>query len=219
MIQLDRVSKSFRTRSGRHCVIDNVTTAFAPGQAVAMIGANGAGKSTLLRLIAGTSRPTSGRVRVRGAVSWPVGFAGGFHPELTGEQNVRFLARIYGADSDNLCDFARHFSEVGAAFRDPVRQYSSGMKARLAFAVSMGLPFDTYLVDEVTAVGDAAFKDKSRAMLQVRLRQAGAIVVSHSPNTLRALCQTAVILHRGKLVHYPDVDEALEVYSAVMQAV
>lgn len=219
MIQLERVRKTFRTHAGRRCVIDDATIAFPAGQAVALIGANGAGKSTLLRLIAGTSRPTSGRVRVRGAVSWPVGFAGGFHPELSGEQNVRFLARVYGADTDDLCDFAQQFSEVGAAFRDPVRRYSSGMKARLAFAVSMGLPFDTYLVDEVTAVGDAAFKDKSRAMLQVRLRQAGAIIVSHSPSTLRALCQSAVILHRGKLVHYPDVDEALEVHSAVMQAV
>jgi capsular polysaccharide transport system ATP-binding protein len=143
-------------------------------------------------------------------VSFPVGFAGSFHPELTGAQNTRFVARIYGVDADELVDFAADFAELGRQFHLPFRSYSSGMKGRLAFGVSMGIAFDTYLVDEVTAVGDASFREKSRLLFKDRMRSAGAVLVSHSMSQLRDQCNAAVVLENGRLTWFDDVEAAIE---------
>lgn len=209
MIQLRALSKSFPARGGRKVIVENLTAVFPTGASVALLGRNGAGKSTLLKLIAGTIRPTSGQVLSTGSISYPVGFQGSFHPDLTGLQNTRFVARLYGVDSDALADFVEDFAELGAHFRMPFRSYSAGMKSRLSFGVSMGIPFDTYLVDEVTSVGDGAFRRKSIEMLDDRQKRAGAIVVSHSPLMIRRLCTAAAVLERGQLHFYDDVDEGL----------
>jgi capsular polysaccharide transport system ATP-binding protein len=209
MIQLDRLSKSFAVRDGRKVIVDTLSAVFPTGASVALLGRNGAGKSTLLKLIAGTIRPTSGKVLSTGSISYPVGFQGSFHPDLTGLQNTRFVARLYGVDSDALGAFVEEFAELGAHFRMPFRSYSAGMKSRLSFGVSMGIPFDTYLVDEVTSVGDGAFRRKSIEMLDDRQRNAGAIVVSHSPPMIRRLCTMAAVLEAGRLHFYNDVDEGL----------
>ena len=140
MIQLDRLTKTFWSRGGRKVIVDDLTTTFPTGASVALLGRNGAGKSTLLRLIAGTIRPTSGRVLSSGSISYPVGFAGSFHPDMTGLQNARFVARLYGVDTDELVDFVEDFAELGPHFRMPLRTYSSGMRSRLSFGVSMAEP-------------------------------------------------------------------------------
>jgi capsular polysaccharide transport system ATP-binding protein len=209
MISLDHLTKTFHLHGVTKTVLQNATVAFPAGKSVALLGRNGAGKSTLLRMIAGTLDPTSGRVRLTGSVSWPVGFAGSFHGDLTGAQNTRFIARIYGVDGDELIDFTASFADLGAHFRLPFRTYSSGMKARLAFGVSMGIAFDTYLVDEVTAVGDAAFRAKSNDLFQARMQQAGSVVVSHSMGLVRELCDAAAVLEAGHLIYYDDVDAAI----------
>ncbi len=209
MIALENLTKTFRLHGVSKTVLHNATTVFPPGKSVALLGRNGAGKSTLLRLIAGTLAPTSGRVRLTGSVSWPVGFAGSFHGDLTAAQNTRFIARIYGVDGDELIDFTSSFADLGAHFHLPFRTYSSGMKARLAFGVSMGIAFDTYLVDEVTAVGDAAFRTKSNDLFQTRMQQAGSVVVSHSMGLVRELCDAAVVLEAGHLIYYDDVNDAI----------
>ena len=157
MIHLENLTKYFRTRKGYQTIVENLTATFPTGKSVALLGRNGAGKSTLLKLIAGTIRPTAGRVMSTGSVSYPVGFAGSFHNDLTGAQNTRFVARLYGYDTDRLLEFVEDFAELGEHFHMPMRTYSSGMRARLSFGVSMGIPFDTYLVDEVTAVETARF--------------------------------------------------------------
>ena len=180
MIYLDRLTKTFPLRRGRKVIVENLTATFPTGSSVALLGRNGAGKSTLLKLIAGTIRPTSGRVLSTGTISYPVGFAGSFHPDLTGSQNTRFVARLYGIDTDELMDFVQDFTELGRHFHMPFRTYSAGMRARLAFGVSMGIPFDTYLVDEVTAVGDGAFRKKSVDMFDDRREKSSVILVSHS---------------------------------------
>jgi capsular polysaccharide transport system ATP-binding protein len=199
-------------------VAQGIDAVFPAGQATALLGRNGAGKSSLLAMIAGTLRPDAGRVIRQGAVSWPVGFAGAFHPDLTGAQNTRFVARVYGVDSGALLAFVRDVSGLGDAMRQPVRRYSSGMRARLGFAISMGIPFDMYLVDEVTAVGDAAFRRETSELLKARLGQAGAIVVSHAPAQLRGLCTAGAVLEDGRLRMFDDLDEAIAVYQAGGQA-
>lgn len=210
MIYLDNLTKHFPTRDGKQTIVENLTAVFPTGASVALLGRNGAGKSTLLKIIAGTIRPTSGRVLSTGTISYPVGFQGSFHPDLTGLQNTRFVARIYGVDSDALVDFVEDFAELGGHFRMPLRTYSAGMKSRLSFGVSMGIPFDTYLVDEVTSVGDGAFRHKSVQVFDKRNETAGAIVVTHSPPMVRRLCNMAAVLERGQLHFYDDLDAALD---------
>lgn len=210
MIYLDNLTKYFPTRGGKQTIVENLTATFPTGASVALLGRNGAGKSTLLKLIAGTIRPTSGRVLSTGTISYPVGFQGSFHPDLTGIQNTRFVARLYGVDSDALVDFVEDFAELGGHFRMPLRTYSAGMKSRLSFGVSMGIPFDTYLVDEVTSVGDGAFRHKSVQVFDKRNETAGAIVVTHSAPMVRRLCNMAAVLERGQLHFYDDLDAALE---------
>jgi len=212
MIRLDGVSKSYRGGPGRTMVVDDLTLRLPGDRATALLGRNGAGKSTLLQLIAGNLRPDRGRIRYDGTVSWQVGFAGAYHPELTGAQNTRFVARVHGVDPGELTDFVAGFADLGAHFEQPVRTYSHGMKTRLTFGLSMGIAFDTYLVDEITATGDAAFREKSEAVFRDRLSRAGAIVVSHNLSELRALCDCAVVLEAGRALFFDDLEEGIAAY-------
>ncbi|QPM90952.1 ABC transporter ATP-binding protein [Pseudooceanicola algae] len=216
MIRLENLSMDFRRRGKRKLVAKGINATFPSGRAVALLGRNGAGKSTLLKIIAGTMEPTAGRVVSSGTISWPVGFAGSFHPHLSGVQNARFVARIYGADSRALVDFVEDFAALGDHFRLPVSTYSAGMRSRLAFGVSMGLRFDTYLVDEVTSVGDAAFRAKSACVFRTRMEDAGAIVVSHSMIQVKELCDMGAVLENGDLTLYEDLDEAIAHHQRVM---
>ncbi|WP_068108570.1 ABC transporter ATP-binding protein [Tropicimonas marinistellae] len=209
MIRLSDLSKTFYTGGNRKVVLDNVNAVFPTGESVALIGRNGAGKSSLMKIIAGTMDPDNGVVSSDGTISWPVGFAGSFHAELTGAQNIRFVARVYGIDTDSLLEFVAHFAELGEHFHMPVRTYSSGMRARLAFGLSMGVDFDTYLVDESTAVGDAAFRSKSKEYFLDRLSKSSAIVVSHGMKLLRQICTSGAVLENGKLVYYDKVEDAI----------
>ena len=215
MVRLENLCKTFVMSGRRKQIADNINATFPTGASVALLGQNGAGKSSLLRIIAGTMDPTSGRVISTGTISWPVGFAGSFHPDLTGVQNVRFLARIYGVDTDELVDFVKDFAEVGEHFYLPLRTYSSGMRSRLAFGASMGMQFDTYLVDEVTAVGDAEFRRKSDIVLRERLEDSGAIIATHSMNLVRSLCDSVAVIHRGALTVFNDVHEGIAFYEEI----
>lgn len=209
MIRLENLSKRFRTPAGWKTVADDISLTLPGGVSMGLLGRNGAGKSTLLDMIGGRCRPDRGRVVAQGTVSWPVGFAGSFHGDMSGVQNIRFIARIYGIDSDELLDFVADFAELGAHIAMPVRTYSSGMRSRLAFGVSLGIPFDTYLVDEVMSVGDAAFRRKSREVFEERLARAGAIVVTHSMGELRKLCTAGAVLEGGRLTLFPSIEEAI----------
>lgn len=209
MIYLDRLTKIFGQGRDRKVVADAVTATFPSRKSIALLGRNGAGKSTLLRMIAGTVEPTSGQVLSTGTISYPVGFSGSFHRDLTGAQNAKFVARIYGVDTAALLDYVADFAELGPHFHQPIRTYSSGMRSKLAFGVSMGIPFDTYLVDEVTSVGDASFRKKSQQVFQDRMRESGMLFVSHSLPQVRAICEAGAVLENGTLTYYDDVEEAL----------
>ncbi|MDG1376341.1 MAG: ABC transporter ATP-binding protein [Yoonia sp.] len=209
MIKFRNLTKVFHLGGQRKVVADHINVVFPTGRSVGLLGRNGAGKSTLLKMIAGTMDPTEGQIVSDGSISWPVGFAGSFHGELSGAQNARFMARIYAVDTDELVDFVRDFAGLGGHFDLPFRTYSSGMKSRLAFGISMAVPFDTYLVDEVTSVGDATFRKKSSEVFRARMEHAGAVVVSHGMGQIRELCDAGAVLENGKLTYYDDVDEAI----------
>lgn len=217
MIRFENLTKTFRLRDSRKMVIDNLSATLPTGKSLALLGRNGAGKSTLLRIIAGTMRPDSGQVISDGRISWPVGFGGSFHGDLTGAQNIRFIARIYGVDSTDLLAFVEDFAEIGRYFHMPVRSYSSGMRSRLTFGASMGIQFDTYLVDEVTAVGDAAFKRKSQAVFADRVRNSSAIMVSHNMQELRLFCDAGLVLADGQLSYFEDLEEAIALHLRLLQ--
>jgi capsular polysaccharide transport system ATP-binding protein len=211
MIHFDQVTKKYSTRGIRKTVLDKVTITFKRGETVGILGKNGAGKSTLLRLATGAESPTEGRIHRHGSISWPLG-AGGFQGSLTGRQNTSFIARLYGCSEKipEVCAYVQNFSELGDYFDVPIKQYSSGMKGRLAFAVSMAFQFDFIVVDELTAVGDHVFKKKSAEAFRSLHGEAGILFVSHSLQQVKELCNRAYCLKEGKLHAFDSVDDAIE---------
>lgn len=218
MIRFENVTKVFSLEGKRKVVADNIDLTFPTGRSVGLLGRNGAGKSSLLQMVAGTLSPTSGRIVSSGTISWPVGFSGSFHPELSGAQNTRFVGRIYGVDTDELIYFVEDFAGLDIHFHLPFRSYSSGMKSRLAFGVSMGIGFDTYLVDEVTAVGDAAFRARSSQVFKDRMKRSGAVVVTHSMQQVRELCDATAVLNNGRLTYYDNVEQGIIAHTKNMAA-
>lgn len=217
-ILLENVTKTFQVKGRTQVVLRDVSLTIPPRTGVALLGRNGAGKSTLLSMIAGTLAPDAGRIVASGSISWPVGFRGSFHRDLTGAQNTRFIARVYGVETEALSDFVEDFAELGAHYHLPLRTYSSGMRARLSFGVSMGIAFDTYLIDEVTSVGDADFRAKSGEMLHHRLQGSGAIMVSHALPKLREICTKGVVIEHGRVWWHEDIDEAVAHHIELMRA-
>ena len=213
MISLQNISKVYRTKYGMNQIFSKLSLDIPTGSNVGILGKNGAGKSTLLRIIAGIEEPDSGRVVRNARISWPIGFSGGFNGSLTGEENCRFVSRIYSEDIRKVIDFVVQFSELGMYFFMPVRTYSAGMKARLAFALSMAIEFDVYLVDEITAVGDLAFQAKCNAAFRKRQDRSDIIIVSHHINTLKEYCSIFAILENGIIRLYRDIDIAMNAYN------
>ena len=218
MIELSNVYKTYGTHAGPNVVLNNVSAVFPSRETIGILGRNGAGKSTLLRLISGVEKPDGGTVRREGRVSWPIGFAGGFSPSLSGEENCRFVSRIYGENVDRVVAHARDFADLGNYFTMPVKTYSSGMRARLAFGLSMAVDFDVYLVDEVTAVGDQPFQEKCRKAFEARSARSSLIIVSHSMQTIRSYCKRCAVLRNGKLRIFDTVKEAARAYESEVAA-
>jgi capsular polysaccharide transport system ATP-binding protein len=217
MIQLNNVFKFYRTEGHTKIVLDHVSFVFDTSRSYGLLGVNGAGKSTTLRVIAGTELPNSGSVRRSVRVSWPLGFGIGFHPSMTGRENVHFVARVYGADIRKVIDFVEDFSELGDYFDVPIKTYSSGMSARLAFGVSMAIEFDVYLIDEITAVGDARFQRRCQDAFAARRKNAGLIVVSHSMGTIKDYCDRGGVLVDGQIIMFDSPDKAIEMYNRLNQ--
>lgn len=212
MIELHQVRKVYR-RDGRvKTVLNDVSGALDTRRAYALLGGNGAGKSTFLRLLAGSELPNRGRIVRRGRISWPLGFSGGFHPQMTGRQNVAFIARVYDVNVEDTIEFAEEFAEIGMHMNLPIGTYSSGMMARLAFAVSMAVEFDFYLIDEITAVGDERFAQRCREAFAERRARSGLILASHSIGTVRDYCEHALVLREGELTYFEDLDEGIAFY-------
>lgn len=221
MIVLKDVAKRYRSAAGPgKWVLEDVTLTIPSRSTVGLVGRNGAGKSTLLRLIGGIDQPTRGSVERRCRVSWPLGFVGGLQGSLTGRQNVKFVCRLHGYEEHlaEQMEFVREFSELGESFDEPIKTYSSGMSARLKFALSLVFDFEVYLVDELTAVGDAAFRGKSRAAFQELADHAGLIMVSHDERSLKEFCSAGIWLHEGRAYWFDRIDEALACYKESISA-
>ncbi|KGQ45223.1 ATP-binding protein [Gallibacterium anatis] len=213
MISVEHVYKKYQTRTGSVTVLNDINFSLKKGEKIGILGRNGAGKSTLIRLISGVEAPTSGIIRREMSISWPLAFSGAFQGSLTGMDNLRFICRIYNADIEYVKAFTESFSELGRYLYEPVKNYSSGMKARLAFALSLSVEFDCYLIDEVIAVGDSRFSDKCRYELFEKRQDRSIILVSHSPNAIRQYCDNAMVLDQGKMLQFPSIDEAYQYYN------
>ncbi|WP_423759262.1 ABC transporter ATP-binding protein [Burkholderia sp. NLJ2] len=215
MIELNDVRKYYSTRNGQRLVLDGVNLTINPGERIGILGRNGAGKSTIIRLISGSELPSSGRISRSMSVSWPLAFSGGFQGSLTGLDNLRFVCRVYQASFENALPFVEEFSELGEYLREPVKKYSSGMRARLAFAISMAVEFDCFLIDEVIAVGDRRFHEKCKYELFERRKDRAMILVSHDAVTVKEYCDRACVLEGGRLHHFDDVDDAYDFYNHI----
>jgi capsular polysaccharide transport system ATP-binding protein len=214
MLAFDRVSKSYKLRGVKKVILDDLSFVFPERRNLAIMGKNGAGKSTMMRLLAGSEPPDTGQVFRSLRVSWPLGFAGGFNGSMTGLENIRFVSRIYGQDTSRVIEYVTEFAELGPSLRLPIKTYSSGMKARLAFGLSMAIDFQVYLIDEITAVGDENFKNKSQAVFKEKLESSQIIMISHSAATIKDYCNCGLLLDNGGVTYFSDVDDLIEAYKA-----
>jgi len=219
MIRVEDITKFYQTNLGRHYVLRDTSFYIPPLAKVGVVGRNGAGKSTLMRLLAGIDMPNKGRVVREGLISWPLGLATGLQSAMTGRENSRFACRIQGlgfAEMPEILDFIQAFSEIGRYFDEPVRSYSSGMKARLNFAIAMAFNFDCYLIDELTAVGDEVFKQKSRAMFEQKKSTSGFVLVSHSMSQLLSECESGLLIYEGTAQYFESIEEAVGRYRSLI---
>ncbi|WP_346673431.1 ABC transporter ATP-binding protein [Escherichia coli] len=215
MIKIENLTKSYRTPTGRHYVFKDLNIEIPSGKSIAFIGRNGAGKSTLLRMIGGIDRPDSGKIITNKTISWPVGLAGGFQGSLTGRENVKFVARLYAKQEElkEKIEFVEEFAELGKYFDMPIKTYSSGMRSRLGFGLSMAFKFDYYIVDEVTAVGDARFKEKCAQLFKERHKESSFLMVSHSLNSLKEFCDVAIVFKNSYIIgYYENVQSGIDEY-------
>ncbi|WAI81353.1 MULTISPECIES: ABC transporter ATP-binding protein [Achromobacter] len=219
MISIENVTKSYLTNKGRKFVFRNLSVSLPSNKNIALIGRNGAGKSTLMRLLGGQDVPDSGKIRSNKSISWPVGLSGGFQGSLTGRQNVKFVARVQGTLGDDLrkvVKFVEDFAEIGEYFDLPVNTYSSGMRGRVAFGLSLAFNFDYYLVDEAISVGDAHFREKAQHLFSERTGTSNLILVTHGMGQVRKMCDYVVLLKTGgEVEQYEDVEKGIAAYQSL----
>lgn len=212
MIVLSGITKRYPTRSGLHTVLDGIDLTIHPGEKIGILGRNGAGKSTLVRILSGAERPSSGQMHREMRISWPLAFGGAFQGSLTGLDNLKFICRVYGVDYRDKIDYVQEFAELGKYFREPVKSYSSGMRSRLAFGISMAVEFDCFLIDEIISVGDARFHAKCQTELFEKRKDRALIMVSHEAHNIREHCDRAGVLHAGKMHMFDEIDAAYAFY-------
>jgi len=217
VFELRNVTKSYLTPNGRRYVFRNLSLAIPPGKNIGLIGRNGAGKSTLMRLLGGADVPDSGTIVTDRSISWPVGLTGGFQGSMSGRDNIKFVCRVYGATGDAMREkirYVQEFAEIGDWIDEPIKTYSSGMRSRVAFGLSMAFDFDYYLIDEVMSVGDAQFKRKCADVFKEKLQKANVVLVSHSMPEIEKLCDIVLLVRDGGIQVYEDVAEGIKAYNS-----
>ncbi|EKT4477544.1 MULTISPECIES: ABC transporter ATP-binding protein [Pseudomonas] len=217
MFELRNVTKSYLTPKGRRYIFRNLSLSIPPGKNIGLIGRNGAGKSTLMRLLGGADVPDSGTIVTDRSISWPVGLTGGFQGSMSGRDNIKFVCRVYGAEGEAMREkirYVQEFAEIGSWLDEPIKTYSSGMRSRVAFGLSMAFDFDYYLIDEVMSVGDAQFKRKCARVFREKLKKSNVVLVSHSMPEIKKLCDIVLLVKDGEIQIFDDVTEGIRAYSA-----
>ncbi|WP_298944215.1 ABC transporter ATP-binding protein [uncultured Psychromonas sp.] len=216
MIKLQNLTKYYPSDLGPQFIFQNINFDIPDGHNIGILGSNGAGKSTLFRILAGSEYPNKGKVVTDKAISWPVALSTGIHPQMTGRENTRFIGRVNGVENlDEYEEKVKNFAELGIKYDLPVKNYSSGMKSRLAFGCCIAIDFDVYLIDEATSVGDQKFRIKARQALLGKRKTASLIMVSHDLKEIEEFCDSAIILHQGELTFYPDLQQAISIYQSL----
>lgn len=214
-IEVCNIGKTYHTSAGPKQVLQDISFTVGAGEKVAVLGRNGAGKSTLVKIIGGVERPSQGHIRRTMSMSWPLAFSGGFEAAMTGYDNIRFIARVYDHPIRDLIDKVDDFAELGSNLLQPMKHYSSGMRARLAFALTLAIDFDCYLIDEVIAVGDQRFHQKCHDFLFKERAGAAMILVSHDVGIINEFCSSAVVLKSGFGRTFNDMDLAISIYASL----
>ncbi|WP_187646914.1 ABC transporter ATP-binding protein [Nitrosophilus labii] len=218
MIVLEKATKYYKVKNEKKYILKNVSLTIPGGINVGILGRNGAGKSTLLRMLGGIDFPNSGKIYSDKRFSWPMGLAGGFQGSMTGRQNVKFVCRIFGKSQkeiDEAIEFVKEFSELGEYFDMPIKTYSSGMRSRLGFGLSLAFDFDYLLIDETLSVGDKHFKEKSKKALMEKIEKSNVLLVSHAMPILRELCDAGIVVHEGQIKYFDNIDDAIKEYNQI----
>lgn len=210
-LRVVHLGKTFH--GANRAVFRNIDFTLARSGRLAILGRNGQGKSTLIKMLGGILPASEGQIVWTMTSSWPIGFGGGFQGSLSGLDNIRFLARLYGRDYKDTLDRVDQFAELGRSLRLPVKHYSSGMRARLAFGLSLAIEFDCYLIDELVAVGDARFQQKCQEELFEQRKDRAFMMASHDTHLVAHYCDQAIIIESGKAKLFEDIAEAVEVYT------
>jgi capsular polysaccharide transport system ATP-binding protein len=218
MIELKNVTKFFRTKHSRKYILQDVTMTIPSGKNIGILGRNGAGKSTIMRMLGQIEFPNKGTISSPNTFSWPLGLSGGFVGNMTGVANVKFVCKLYGKDkheTKEIIKFVREFSELGDYFDMPIKTYSSGMKSRLSFGLSLAFDFDYMIIDETLSVGDARFKKKSKEALLKKIESCNVLLVSHDMGTLREICDAGIVVNNGQIEYLDSIEDAISQYENI----
>lgn len=215
MLAVHELTKRYRTPRGDRALFEDLSFVLPPGGRMGVLGRNGQGKSTLIKILGGVLTPTAGHVEWTMRPSWPLGFSGGFQGSLTGLDNIRFISRIYGRPAEEIAAKTEDFARLGDALTMPIKHYSSGMRARLAFGLSLAIEFDCYLIDEIVAVGDSNFREKCQRELFDHRADRAFVIASHDMAFIKATCRQAIVIENGRAKLFDDVDLAIEIYAAL----
>ena len=218
MIELKNVTKYFKTSKGKKYILKDANLIIPSGTNIGILGRNGAGKSTIMRMLGRIEFPTYGEIISDNTFSWPLGLGGGFVGSMTGRANVKFVCRLYGRgpkEIKKIIDFVYNFSELKDYFDMPIKTYSSGMKSRLSFGLSLAFDFDYMLIDETLSVGDARFKQKSKEALMKKIEKCNVLLVSHNMKTLKEICDSGIVVNGGEIKYYENINDAIEEYEEI----
>jgi len=218
MIELHNVTKYFKSNRGRKYIMRNINLTIPSGVNVGILGRNGAGKSTMMRMLGQIEFPNKGKIVSSNSFSWPLALSTSFVPGMTGRANVKFVCKLYGKSDEevkSIIEYVKEFSELANYFDMPISSYSSGMRSRLSFGLSLSFDFDYLLIDETLSTGDARFKGKATKALQEKIEKCNVLLVGHQMKILQDICHAGIVLNDGNAYYFDNINDAVNVYEDI----